>query len=70
MQVTLRLGTKADGTCDIAVTLPGQEARRFAGLKVVTPGWKNLTWVGFVSNATTPTVFYLDNLVLRVSSGA
>jgi hypothetical protein len=62
VEVTVGLGDKADGTWQIAVTLPGQETRRFTDLEVVNPGWKKLTWIGFVSNATVGTAFYLDNL--------
>jgi hypothetical protein len=58
------LGAKA-GKWEVTVTLPGQEPRRFSDLEVVTPGWNRLTWVGFVSNATTRTVIYLDNISIR-----
>jgi hypothetical protein len=61
VEVTLPLGDRA-GKWELTVTLPGQEPRRFADLEVVTPGWKRITWIGFVSNATKKTVFYLDNL--------
>ncbi len=62
--VQVVLGDKADGTWQLAVTLPGEPPRVFTDLRVRTPGWKKLTWVGFVSNATKKTVFYLDNLRL------
>jgi hypothetical protein len=61
VEVSAPLG-KAAGKWEVAVTLPGQEARRFADLDVVTPGWTRVTWIGFVSNATRKTVCYLDNL--------
>jgi hypothetical protein len=63
VEVTIPLGAKA-GKWEVAVTLPGQEPRRFAGLDVVTPGWDKITWIGFVSNATKRTIFYIDNLII------
>jgi hypothetical protein len=65
VEVTVGLGDKMDGTWEVAVTVPGQEPQRFTDLPVITPGWNKLTWVGFVSNATTQTVFYLDNIQLE-----
>ena len=48
----------------MSVTLPGQRPRRFKGLKNGSTKFEKLTWVGFTSNATNKTVFYLDNLEL------
>ena len=64
VEVEVPLGAKA-GKWGVTVTLPGQEPRRFSDLEVVTPGWNRLTWVGFVSNATTRSVIYLDNISIR-----
>ena len=66
--IDVGLGAKADDTWQLTVTLPGQQPRVFSDLKVVNPGWKKLTWVGFVSNAKTKTVFYLDNVKLANGS--
>lgn len=65
MEISVALGGKADDSWQLMVTLPGQPPKRFTDLKVTTPGWKKLTWVGFVSNATKQTVFYLDNIKLE-----
>jgi len=46
------------------VTLPGQRPKRFKGLNNGSKKFEKLTWVGFTSNATNKTVFYLDNLEL------
>ena len=51
-------------TWDMAVTLPGQQRKEFAGLPNANEKFEQLTWLGFMSNATTQTVFYLDNLAL------
>jgi hypothetical protein len=69
VEVRVGLGDRSPGTWEVVVTLPGREPRRFTDLPVITPGWKKLTWVGFVSNATTETVFYLDNLKLENLAG-
>lgn len=65
IEVTCRLGDKAGGVWELAVTLPGGETKQFTDLPVGTPGWNKLTWVGFVSNATTKSAFYLDNVKIR-----
>jgi hypothetical protein len=60
--ISADLGTDNSGTWDLVVTLPGQEPRRFEKLANGNRSFEQLTWLGFVSNATTKTVFYLDNL--------
>ena len=51
-------------TWDMTVTLPKQTPREFKGLRNANSKFDRLTWVGFTSNATEKTVFYLDNLKL------
>jgi len=63
-EITAALGNKDEGTWDLAVTLPGQTPKLFKGLKNGSNNFDKLTWVGFTSNATNKTVFYLDNLEL------
>ena len=65
VEIAVPLGDKADDTWELAIALPGHEPRRFPGLPVVSPGWKQLTWIGFVSNAKEKSAFYLDNLKLE-----
>jgi len=48
----------------MAVTIPGRTAREFKELKTGNSKFNQLTWVGFTSNATKKTVFYLDNFKL------
>ncbi len=60
--ITAALGTGNSSTWDLVVTLPGQEPRRFEKLANGNKSFEQLTWLGFVSNATTKTVFYIDNL--------
>ena len=61
-EATAGLGSKADGTWRLRVTLPGQPPKEFAGLATGSPDWKTLQWLGFSSIATAQTVFYLDNI--------
>lgn len=65
VEVTCHVGASAKGVWELAVTLPGAETKRFDNLPVTTEGWNKLTWVGFVSNATTKTEFYLDNVKIE-----
>jgi len=62
VEITVPLGESATGQWTAVVSVPGQEPQRFDDLTVKTPGWSNLTWIGFVSNAETKTAFYIDNL--------
>jgi hypothetical protein len=63
-EIVAGLGKKNTGKWNLAVTLPGKRPRRFKGLNNGSAKFEKLTWVGFVSNATSKTVFYLDNLEL------
>ena len=63
-EVVAGLGEKSTGTWEVTVTLAGERGTRFEGL-AAHPEWKTLTWMGWSSNATETTVFYLDNIELR-----
>ena len=62
-QVSAGVGKQSTATWNLGVTLPGQSPQTFASLPC-DPQWKQLEWLGFVSNADTKTVYYLDNLDL------
>ena len=66
--VSADLGSGNSGTWNLAVTLPGQEPRHFDRLADGNKSFEQLTWLGFVSNATTKTVFYIDNLKIAATS--
>ena len=57
------VGKQSTATWDLALSLPGGPLQTFSGLPC-DPQWKQLEWLGFVSNANTKTVFYIDNLTL------
>jgi hypothetical protein len=61
-EIAAELGKNNSGLWDLIVTLPGETARTFKDLKNANPAFEKLAWLGFVSNATDKTVFYLDNL--------
>ena len=63
-RVRAAIGKGAAGKWDLTVTLPGLPPRRFESLPNDSPDFAALTWIGFVSNATQKTVFYLDDLDL------
>lgn len=65
IEVKAGLGSKSTGTWDLSVTIPGQSPQKFTGLKNANPQWKQLNWLGFVSNAKVKTVYYVDNLELK-----
>ncbi len=62
--ITAGLGNDRKNTWDMIVTLPGRPPRGFKDLKNGNTKFNQLTWVGFTSNATKKTIFYLDNLKL------
>lgn len=63
-EIRCPLGDKA-GKYDVTISVPGESSpRRFTGLQVA-PGFKQVNWWGFVSNGTSSSVFYLDDVDLR-----
>jgi Right handed beta helix region len=65
--------TGVKGTWSLSVQPRGGRRREWTGLRLGSPDWRSLDWLGFVSNATTKTVFRLDNLSLtraNASAGA
>ena len=46
---------------DLGLTVPGQAKQWFANLHTGGSGWARLNWMGWVSEATNTTTFYLDN---------
>lgn len=64
--VTCALGALATGTYDIAVRVPGGEEQRCSQLPCGSREFNRLEWLGFVSLADAPVVFYLDNVQLQL----
>ena len=64
VEIVAGLGNESKNTWDMTVALPGRPPKEFKGLQNGNTKFNQLTWVGFTSNATKKTVFYLDNLKL------
>jgi hypothetical protein len=65
-QIECALGKEANGAFVLTVTLPGKDPQRFENLPCGASTFRTLDWLGFVSNATESTIFYLDDLKLDV----
>lgn len=65
LEIEAALGKEKAGTWNLTVRLPGSEPKTFKGLKNTAGGFEHLTWLGFTSNATGESVYYVDNLVLE-----
>ena len=63
IEITAGLGAQSTASWDLTVTTPGHAPQKFPGLRC-DPNWKQLEWLGFVSNADARTIYYLDNLAL------
>jgi hypothetical protein len=59
-------GEQNGGKWSLTVKLPGQEPKVFKDLAYAKPNFRKLTWVGFTSNATEKTSFFLDNFALKL----
>lgn len=64
IEIVCPLGRLANGTYDLAIIRPTQPAQRFASLSCSTPKFNRLEWLGFVSLASSKTVFYVDDVKL------
>jgi len=64
VEVVCNTGASADAKWDLTVKVPGRAPQHFDGLPC-SPTFKRLNWVGFISLATTTTVFYLDNVAVE-----
>lgn len=64
-EITCKLGSRADGTWDLAITPQGGARREFRGLKCDS-AFGSVDWFGFVSNHTAEAAFFLDGVRLDV----
>jgi Right handed beta helix region len=63
-EIRAGVGKQSSGTWSLAVSRPGHAVVHKRGLPCGV-GWRSLNWLGFVSHANHPTVFYLDDLEVR-----
>lgn len=64
LEITCGVGDKADGTFCIEVTLPGEKTPHRVEKLRYPPGFRNLTWAGFVSVSSPRGVYHIDNFLL------
>ena len=43
----------------------GRQSPSAERLPLVSPAWRHLTWIGFISEARHQSIFYVDNLDAR-----
>ncbi len=66
VEIACTLGDQATGAYDLTVTLPGASPQTFPGLSYPGRKLRQLEWLGFVSLAQEKTMFYLDNIQLKL----
>jgi hypothetical protein len=66
VEVTCQLGRAANGTFAVSVLAPGAPAQRFENLPCVSPAFRRLDWLGFVSSATETVAVYVDDVKVNV----
>jgi hypothetical protein len=69
LEIRSVLGGSETPRWDLHVTIPGREAIVLRDLPPGSPEFRKLTWVGFMSTATKPTAFYLDEFHLAPAPG-
>ncbi|NLE56039.1 MAG: right-handed parallel beta-helix repeat-containing protein [Lentisphaerae bacterium] len=62
VKIVCSVNPDAPATYDLEVTPAGGETKVFKGLEYGSKDWKELTWVGFVSEAKVRTEFFLGNV--------
>jgi hypothetical protein len=63
LEISASLG-EAAGVWELVVTLPDGESKHFQNLPCVHKDWRTLDWLGFVSQADTDAVVWIDDLKL------
>jgi len=64
-EISADLGADNSGKWDLTVASEGGAAKRFEGIENGGGKFEQLTWVGFTSNATGESVFYVDDLSIE-----
>jgi len=64
VEITCALGRRANAAYDLVVQVPNEPAERYPGLRCGHERFTRLTWLGFISLATGPAIFDVDNVRL------
>lgn len=62
LDLSAGMGGNANGTWQLAVTLPGAKPIILSGLRFGTSETHIVTWIGFISSGSTKASYYLDNI--------
>ena len=65
VDIECELGRDAPGTYTVTITLQGKAPEAFADIPFTGTEFRELHWLGFVSNADTEAVCYLDNISIQ-----
>ena len=68
VEIECALGEDAPGTYSLALTTPGGTPERFDEIAFTGGQFREVHWLGFVSNAQVDSVFYVDNLKVQLVS--
>jgi len=68
VEIEALLGKNTPETFSLILALPGQAPQIFKGLPFAGSRCRELHWLGFVSNATEDSVFYVDNIRIKRSA--
>ncbi|MBN1817995.1 MAG: right-handed parallel beta-helix repeat-containing protein, partial [Sedimentisphaerales bacterium] len=63
--ISASLGDSAPDIWSMEVTAPGNSPRTFRDIPYNSTEFDHLEWLGFISNATGETAFYLDNIAIK-----
>ena len=66
-EVSATLGAEATATWTLKVTPAGGETKTISNLPFRNKELRSVDWIGFISNANEPTVFFLDQLTLTTT---
>ena len=64
-EISADLGKGNSGKWNLTVTPAGQPPQEFKQIQNGSPAFEQITWLGFTSNATSESVFYVDNLSIE-----
>ncbi|MFQ6098681.1 MAG: right-handed parallel beta-helix repeat-containing protein, partial [Armatimonadota bacterium] len=65
VEIECGLGKEAPGTYRVTIKARGREEQRFDEIPFTGEDFRELHWLGFVSNSTADSVFYLDDVRLQ-----
>jgi len=64
LELVCGIGRDSDGTCTLRITMPGGRETVVDGLPAGSADFRRLNYIGFISDAEAPCVWYIDNVVL------